>query len=343
MKLFKYRNENLSCFEWDNDILIALLGNARNKQGQLLGKMESLGFELRQEAQLETLTIEALKTAEIEGKLLSPAQVRSSFAKRLGINTETQLSSDEFTDAVVDMILDAIQNFDTPLTKDRLFNWYFPLRNNGDFQNDFSDSKSTISNENEMDAFIDWFNDEDSLDPFIKAGLAHLWFTEIHPFYSFNGMIARNIAAMILSKSDEVFFRFYTLSARIRNVQDSYKHTLDMVHRGLLDVTSWLQWFLNNLIKAISASEKMLAGVLFKQSFWSEIQLMEMNVRQKKILDILRKDNKIIITTQSWAKQTNCSADTALRDIQDLMKKSILKKDRAGGRSTCYMLYDDIS
>jgi len=343
MKLFNYQLNNLPDYDWDNDLLMVLLGKARNIQGRLMGKMASLDIELSQQANLETLTLEVVKSAEIEGEILDSRQVRSSISKGLGINIHDPVRVDEFTNNLSGVILEATLDFESDLTTERLLMWSRSLLLKGNLNDDFFSSKSSNYNEEEINKFIVWYNSEDSLDPLIKAGIAHLWFANLHSFYKYNGIIARNISKMILSKSDERTFMFYSMSDQISLDIKNYKYILEMTQRGLIDVTTWLQWFLNCFIKAINSSEQILGGVLLKQSFWSEIQLMRMNVRQKKILDILRKDNKIIITSLSWAKQTHCSADTALRDIQNLIKKNILKKDRAGGRSTCYMLFSEIS
>lgn len=365
MKLYIYQQKAWPQLTWDNEALFVLLGRVRNMQGKLIGKMESLGFELRTEAVLETLTMDVLKSSEIEGELLNPEQVRSSIARRLGMDIQGLVPSDRNVEGVVEMMLDAIQHFEKPLSTERLFNWHsalFPTGRNGmykiiagNWRNDSSGPMQVVSGamgkekvhyqapdsttlKKEMNAFVKWFNTEDKLDPVIKAGLAHFWFVTIHPFEDGNGRIARAITDMLLARADGSAHRFYSMSAQIRLERKEYYNILERSQKGSLDITGWLQWFLNCLLNALNATDQTLAKVLYKHLFWNKQSTTILNDRQKLLLNKLLDGFEGKLTSSKWAKITKCSADTALRDIQDLINKNILEKETAGGRSTNYCL-----
>jgi len=367
MKVYIYQQDDWPNFTWSSKTLISLLGQVRNLQGKMIGKMESLGFDLRNEALLETLTLDVLKSNEIEGQILNPEQVRSSIARRLGMDISGLVFSDRNVDGVVDMMLDATQHFDRLLTKERLFDWHlalFPTGRSGmykiivgDWRNDSTGPMQVVSGamgkekvhyqapnatelEKEIELFINWFNSVEKLDPVIKAGLAHLWFVTIHPFEDGNGRIARAITDMQLARSDGISQRFYSMSAQIRLERKEYYDVLEKSQKGTLDVTEWLEWFLNCLLNALKASEQILSRVLYKHKFWNENAKQVFNDRQVLLLNKLLDGFKGKLTSSKWAKIAKCSADTALRDIQDLMNKHILRKDTAGGRSTNYELID---
>lgn len=367
MKVYIYQQNDWPQFTWDNEVLLVLLGKVRNMQGKLIGKMESLGFELRSDAVLETLTLDVLKSTEIEGEILNPEQVRSSIARCLGMDIYGLVSSDRNVDGVVEMMLDATQHFEKSLTTERLFDWHsalFPTGRSGmykiivgNWRNDSTGPMQVVSGamgkekvhyqapdatklENEMNAFIEWFNSEDKLDPVIKAGLAHLWFVTIHPFEDGNGRIARAITDMLLARADGSSQRFYSMSAQIRSERKEYYSILEKSQKGTLDVTAWLQWFLNCLMNALNATDQTLAKVLYKHQFWNKHAVIILNDRQKLLLNKLLSGLDGKLTSSKWAKIAKCSADTALRDIQDLINKQILRKKPAGGRSTNYELND---
>lgn len=352
-------------FTWDNEILLFSLGKARNMQGKLFGKMESLGFDLRNEAILETMTLDVLKSTEIEGEFLNPEQVRSSIARRLGMDISGLVASDRNVDGMVDMMMDATQQYYKQLTSERLLNWHsalFPTGRSGmykittgDWRKDSTGPMQVVSGalgkekvhfqapdasslEDEMNAFIDWFNNEDKLDSVIKAGLAHLWFVTIHPFDDGNGRIARTITDMLLARSDGSSQRFYSMSAQIRLERKDYYDILEKTQKGNLEVTGWLQWFLNCLMNALNATDTTLAKVLYKSQFWKNHTTTTFNDRQKLLLNKLLDGFNGKLTSSKWAKIAKCSDDTALRDIQDLITKQILRKESAGGRSTNYEL-----
>ncbi len=365
--MYLYQQDAWPNFTWNNETLLVLLGKVRNLQGRILGKMESLGFELRSEAALATLTLDVLKSTEIEGEILNPEQVRSSLARRLGMDIPGLVFSDKDVDGVVDMTLDATQHFENPLTTERLFDWHcalFPTGKSGlykiivgKWRDDSAGPMQVVSGAmgkekihyqapdatqvaKEMNTFIDWFNREDKLDLVLKAGLAHLWFVTIHPFTDGNGRIARAITDMLLARADGISQRFYSMSAQIRLERKEYYNILEKSQKGLLDITPWLQWFLNCLMNALNASDEILAKVLDKHQFWNKQATQILNNRQILLLNKLLDGFDGKLTTSKWAKIAKCSADTALRDIQDLISKQILCKEPSGGRSTSYELVD---
>lgn len=368
--MYIYQQKDWPAFHWDNEKLLPLLGKVRNLQGKLVGKMESLGFELRNEAVLETLTLDVIKTSEIEGELLNPEQVRSSIARKLGMNISGLIESDRNVDGIVDMMLDATQQFDKSLTQERLFNWHFSLFPTGrsgmykiivgDWRDDSTGPMQVVSGAlgkekihyqapksvdliNEMDLFLNWFNKEESnQDLVVKAGIAHFWFVTLHPFEDGNGRISRAIADMLLARSDGISQRFYSMSAQIRKERTAYYDILEKVQKGNLDITDWLEWFLNCLLNALYSSNLILAKVVYKHNFWIQNASKIQNERQKIILNKLLDEFEGKLTTSIWAKITKCSADTALRDIQDLINKEIVQKSDDGGRSTNYVLIHDL-
>ena len=352
-------------FEWDYRILLNPLSRARNLQGKLIGRMEALGFSLRDEAILETLTTDVVKSNEIEGKFLNPDQVRSSIARRLGMDISGLIESDRDVDGLVDMMLDATQNYAQPLTKERLFNWHaamFPSRRSGmigitvaAWRKDEKGPMQVVSGplakekvhfqapsarlvENEMNSFFDWYNKESNIEPVLKSGIAHLWFVTIHPFDDGNGRIARAIADMQLARSDRTNQRFYSMSAQIERQKKDYYDILEKIQKGRLDIISWLMWFLECLTSALKATDTSLAKVLTKAKFWETHATTLINERQKFMINKMLDDFFGKLNTSKWANITKCSQDTALRDIQDLVMKRILSKEPAGGRSTSYVL-----
>lgn len=367
MKPYIYQRENWPEFHWDNEKIVNLLGKVRNLQGKIVGKMEALGFELQNEAVLETLTLDVIKSTEIEGEILNPEQVRSSIARRLGMDISGLVFSERNVDGVVDMMLDATQNYKQKLIKERLFDWHFSLFPTGrsgmykitvgQWRNDSTGPMQVISGalgkekvhfqapnsniiDKEMSLFLEWFNQNENIEPVIKAGIAHLWFITIHPFEDGNGRIARALTDMLLARADGISQRYYSMSSQIRVERKSYYEILEKTQQGSLDITDWLKWFLNCLLDALKASNLTLEKVMSKHYFWNKNTSLIQNERQKLMLNKLLDDFEGKLTSSKWAKITKCSPDTALRDIQDLMKKGILRKELAGGRSTNYELID---
>ncbi|TJW43745.1 MAG: Fic family protein [Mesorhizobium sp.] len=352
-------------FEWNSQDLADQLAAVRHRQGRLLGRMEALGFELRTEAVLQTLTEDVLKSSEIEGEVLDKEQVRSSIARRLGIDIGALALVDRDVEGVVEMMLDATQNYRQPLTDERLFGWHaalFPTGRSGmtkiivgAWRDEASGPMQVVSGpigrekvhyeapaaarlQAEMAAFIDWFNGGASLDPVLKAAVAHLWFVTIHPFEDGNGRIARAIADMMLARSEGSPQRFYSMSAQIRLERKDYYAILERMQKGDLDITAWLQWFLRCLDRAFDGAEEILANVLRKARFWEAKAGQPLNERQRKVVNRLLDGFEGKLTSSKWAALTKTSPDTALRDINDLVARGILVRDEAGGRSTSYSL-----
>ena len=365
MSRYIHEHKEWPDFVWNNKALLVQLGKVRNMQGRLIGKMQALGFLLREDAVLETLTLDVLKSTEIEGEKLNPEQVRSSIARHLGMDISGLVPSDRHIDGVVEMMLDATQNYKKTLTKERLFDWHaalFPTGRSGmykiiaaNWRDDSTGPMQVVSGamgkervhfqapaakiiSKEMNRFIMWFNDRDQLDPVLKSGIAHLWFITIHPFDDGNGRIARAIADMQLARADESNQRFYSMSAQIRNERSKYYDILEKTQKGTLDISEWLKWFLDCLIGALTATENTLAKVFSKAKFWEKHRVTSLNERQRLMINKLFDSFEGKLTSSKWAKINKCSADTALRDIQDLINKDALYKDPAGGRSTSYKL-----
>jgi Fic family protein len=352
-------------FLWEQKRLSERLAEVRYRQGHLVGQMKALGFQLQTEAVLQTLTEDVLKSSEIEGEHLDRDQVRSSIARRLGIDIGGLTAADRNVEGVVEMMLDATQNYGKPLTSERLFAWHaalFPTGRSGmskvkigTWRDDKTGPMQVVSGaiakervhyeapaagrlRAEMKRFLDWFNKEDSSDLVLKAGIAHLWFVTIHPFDDWNGRIARAIADMVLARSEQSAQRFYGMSSQIRQERKTYYDILEATQKGNLDITDWLRWFLDCLGRAFESAETTLAAVLTKARFWDQFSGADFNDRQRRIVNQLLNSFEGKLTSSKWAKLAKCSQDTALRDIEDLVRKGVLKKDAAGGRSTSYSL-----
>lgn len=363
--MYIYQRRGWPDFYWNQGRLINPLANLRHKQGKLIGYMAALGFPLRSEAMLQTLTLDVLKSNEIEGEILNPAQVRSSIARRLGIDTFGLVPVDRDVEGVVDMLFDATQNFTNSLTKGRLFNWHaalFPTGRSSMFKITVADWRTQDTGpmqvvsgpmgkervhfqapdaavlDTEMQLFMDWFNRDEPIDPVIKAAIAHLWFVTVHPFDDGNGRIARTIADMQLTRADGSAQRFYSMSAQIRKERNAYYDALERTQRGDLNITEWLDWFMGCLDRALSATEETLVSVLKKARYWEWLATKTLNERQRLLLNKLLDGFTGKLTSSKWAKIAKCSQDTALRDIQQLVDQGILEKEDAGGRSTSYGL-----
>lgn len=352
-------------FVWNSDKLLPLLTRVRHKQGRLKGNMEMLGFVMRSETTLITLSDDVLKSTEIEGEFLNPDQVRSSVARQLGLKVPGLIKSDRNVDGVVEMMLDATQNFNQKLTKERLFAWHaslFPTGYSGmhkitvgQWRQGVKGPMQVVSGplgrervhfeapdakkvNEEMKLFFFWFNSKQQIDSVIGSAIAHLWFVTIHPFDDGNGRIARALADMLLTRSDDDSQRFYSMSAQIRKDRKAYYEILEKTQKGNLDITEWLMWYLNCLDRALDVTDARLKSVLKKTQFWDKHTKTEINERQRKMINRLFDGFDGKLTSGKWAKMNKCSTDTALRDLQDLVKKKILKQDDAGGRSTGYLL-----
>jgi len=355
-------------FTWNAEALTFKLADVRHRQGRLLGRMESLGFELKREACLSTLTKDAVKTSAIEGENLNPEEVRSSIARRLGIDIAGLIPAGRDVEGIVEIMLDATQQFAKPLTGDRLFGWHaalFPTGRSGmrritvgQWRTPDAEPMRVVSGptgketvhfeapdagrlEKEMRAFLEWFDNGHEIDPVLKAGIAHLWFITIHPFEDGNGRIARAIGDMALARADATQDRFYSLSSQIEAERREYYDQLENQQCGTPDITKWLKWFLDCLGRAVSISETSLGNVLFKAQLWDTINQRPVNERQRLIINrMLEDDFKGHMNTSKYAKLARCSKDTALRDIQDLKDRGIFIQNPGGGRSTSYRLPD---
>jgi len=355
-------------FRWSHERIAEQLAAASRHQGRLIGRMEGLGFQLRAEAVLASLTEEVIKSSEIEGEVLDKEQVRSSIARRLGMDIGALPPVDRNVEGVVEMMLDATQNFDQPLTEDRLFAWHaalFPTGRSGmskitvgAWRTEKAGPMRVVSGpfgrehvhfeapeaprlKAEMRGFLKWFNGKESIDPVLKAAVAHLWFVTIHPFEDGNGRIARAIADMALARSEGTPRRFYSMSAQIRAERAAYYDILEATQKSGLDITDWLRWFLGCLDRAFAGAEGILAAVLRKSRFWERNEAAGLNERQRKVLNRLLDGFEGKLTSSKWATLAKTSQDTALRDIEELVKRGILMKDAAGGRSTSYSLVVD--
>jgi Fic family protein len=365
MTTYIHQRKDWPRFRWSGKAFARRLAAVRHKQGRLFGRMEALGFGLRAEATLRTLTEEVLKSSEIEGEILDREQVRSSIARRLGMDIGALAPADRHVEGVVEMIVDATEHYEAPLTEERVFAWHaalFPTGRSGmtkiavgAWRKHASDPMQVISGpagrervhyqapsakslRKEMRAFLDWFNRDIDIDPVLKSAVAHLWFVTIHPFDDGNGRIARAIADQALARSEHSAQRFYSMSAQIRKERKAYYDVLEATQKADLDITSWLEWFLDCLGRAIDDAETILAAVLAKARFWEKHAGASFNVRQRTVINRLLDGFEGKLTSSKWAKLTKSSQDTALRDIDDLIQRGVLKKDAAGGRSTSYSL-----
>ncbi len=349
-------------FLWDQDKLSELLIQLRHLQGRLIGGMESIGFHARDETVLQVLTQDVVKSSEIEGEILDQTQVRSSVARHLGMDIAGLDKTDRNIEGVVDMMLDATQNFDQPLTKQRLLNWHtslFPSVNKSyhkirvgawrtgivqvvsgrmDKQTVHFEAPPADRVEHEMKLFLEWFNRETTMDLVLKAAIAHLWFVTIHPFDDGNGRIGRAIGDLMLARSENSSRRFYSLSAQIQKERKSYYAILEQTQKGKLDITLWIEWFFNCLKRAIEDALSTLEKIRSKSQFWEELAEVSLNERQRKIINRMLDGFEGKLTSSKWAKITKCSQDTAYRDILDLIEKEILTKSSEGGRNTSYSL-----
>ena len=362
MAKYIYESESWPHFTWTEREIQVVLGKVRHLQGKLSGQMSMLGFSEKEETILSTLTLDVLKSSEIEGELLNYEQVRSSIARRLGIEYAGMVYSDRNVEGVVEMMLDATQNYNQPLDEERLFGWHsalFPSGRSGMHKIDTgcyrTGEMQVVSGpmgkekvhyqapppsvvKTEMDVFLNWFNNDSEIDLVLKAAIAHFWFIIIHPFDDGNGRIARTISDLLLARADESSQRFYSLSSQILVEQKVYYEILQKVQHSNGDITEWLLWFLNCLYKAIVSTEDTVQKILYKAEFWDKNKETNLNSRQRMMLNKLFDGFIGKLNTSKWAKISKCSQDTALRDILDLIGKGILIKSEDGGRSTNYEL-----
>ena len=352
-------------FHWNWERVSPLLASVRHHQGLLLGKVNSLGFDISQNVTVESLTASVVSSSRIEGEVLDIDQVRSSVSRQLGFGAAGLRIGDRNVDGVVEMMLDATERCSEPLTVERIKNWHrslFPTGFNnmgpltvGDWRDDASGPMRVVSGpigrqtvhfeapaaeliDAEMEAFVSWFDAPRATDPVVRAAVAHLWFITIHPLDDGNGRIARAITDMMLARSDRSSQRAYSMSEQILSERNAYYRVLEQTQRGTLDITDWIVWFLECLGRAISGSEEKLSAVLSKSRFWQAHQVVQLNARQRNMVNRLFDGFEGNLTTARWARMTRCSHDTALRDIADLIDKGILARNPGAGRRTSYRL-----
>ena len=354
---------------WDDTVVTKPLARVSREQGRLLGKMEGIGFDLRAEAHLRSLTDDVINSSAIEGETLEREQVRSSIARRLGMDVAGLVPADRNVEGVVEMMMDATSNYAKPLTAERLFDWHaalFPTGRSGmraikvgAWREDTEGPMQVVSGPmgrekvhyeappaariaEEVDVFLRWFAKPGDTPPLLAAGLAHLWFVTIHPFDDGNGRIARAIADMALARSEGIAQRFYSMSSQIRHERNEYYTMLERIQKGDTDVTRWQEWFLECLMRAIEHAHTTPGTVLTKARFWERFAQQPLNERQTKVLNRLLDGFEGKLTSSKWAKLTNSSQDTANRDIADLVERGALRKE-GGGRSTSYSLVTDVA
>lgn len=365
-----YEHQNWPNLSWDIERLSSKLADIRYRQGRLLGRLEGLGFELKQEASLNTLTHDVVKSSAIEGERLNAGEVRSSIARRLGIEIAGLVPASRDVEGIVELMLDATQQLSNPLTKDRIFDWHaalFPTGRSGMHRISVGSWRTLDAGpmqvvsgptgsekvhfeppsadrlETEMQTFLNWLNKSHDMDPVLKAGIAHLWFVTIHPFEDGNGRIARAISDLGLARGDGIPERFYSLSTQIASERKEYYDELEKQQRSSPEISDWLDWFLDCLGRAITKAEMTLGNVLFKAKLWKKIDQKSINERQRWIISrMLEADVKGHMNTSKYAKLAKCSKDTALRDIQDLKEHGIFVQNPGGGRSTSYRLPDQV-
>jgi Fic family protein len=352
-------------FRWDQSRVDARLAEVRHAQGRLLGGMDALGFDQRQSAQLESLAADVLKSSEIEGEQLDLESVRSSLARRLGVDAGALKTPERDVEGVVEMVLDATRNAAAPLDAERLWSWHaalFPLGRSGmrrivagawrqDPDGPMQVVSGTLGRERvhfeaptaarlpqEMGRFLDWFNGGPAMNWVLKAAVAHLWFVTVHPFEDGNGRVARAIADLALTRSEGSPQRFYSMSAEIRQERAEYYRILERTQKGTLEITPWMEWFLNCLDRSIANALRMRLAVVAKARFWQRLAEAELNPRQRRVLNQLVDGFKGKLTSSKWALLAKCSQDTAARDIQALVERGILERGASAGRSTHYLL-----
>lgn len=364
MARYIYQYDKWPNFTWDEQEINVILGKVRYLQGKLFGQMSVLGFSIKEDALLSTLTVDVLKSSEIEGEKLNYDQVRSSIAKKLGLDYNDTIYPSRDVEGVVEMMLDATQKYNLPLDEERLFDWHaalFPTGRSGMVKIDTGCYRSgemqivsgpmgkervhfqappPNSVKGEMDVFLEWLNSDSKLDMVIKSAIAHFWFIIIHPFDDGNGRIARAISDLLLARSENSAFRFYSLSSQILQERKVYYKTLQEVQYSEGDITEWIDWFLNCLYRALQSTQETIKKVLRKTEFWDIHNETLLNSRQRLMLNKLLDGFVGKLKTSKWAKITKSSQDTALRDIKDLIEKGILKQEESGGRSTNYELVD---
>ena len=367
MAKYIWQQEGWPHTTWENDSLSSILAETNLLRGKLLGRVAMFGFEEQYHSMLESLTQEIVHSAKIEGEDLNRDSVRSSVAMQLGLPYEGLPIPDHYTEGVVQVMMDAVQHYDTPVDAERLFGWHgalFPTGRSGLY-------KITVANWRQgeeimqvvsgplghqkvhyeapdsrnvphlMDDLLHWINEEKDIDPLVKAAVAHLWFVTIHPFDDGNGRLCRTLTELLLSRADNTSQRYYSLSSEIWNHRKAYYEHLEQAQKGTLEITPWIKWFLDTLKSAIETALAKTENVVRKTHFWEKYRTIALNERQHKVLNMLLDGFEGKLNSSKWYKINHCSQDTAIRDIKDLMTKGILRSTGEGGRSTNYELVEE--
>ncbi len=357
-----HERNNWTAFKWDASALTAILENVNRKQGLLYGRLASLGFDSKLKAMAENLTYDVVYSSEIEGIRLNFDEVRSSIARKLGIENVKQTAPSHYVDSVVAVMLDAVSHYDQPLTKDKLCAWqaaFFPTGYSEGSQIEVgiyrTNDEHIVSGmfgrekvhyiapapervEGEMAMFLDWFNKDENISSVIRSAVAHLWFVSIHPFEDGNGRLARIISDMLLARADKSEFRFYNISSQINKDKNHYYAILEKTQRGDGNITEWLSWYANTLSIALDEAENVVSTILNKSIFWQKASMVSLSQRQTDILNLFLDGYEAKIMSKTWASLGKCSKDTAIRDIQDLVAKGILREDIPGAKRPSYSI-----
>ncbi len=360
--MYIHERDNWTAFKWDASALTAILEKVNRKQGLLYGRLASLGFDNKLKAMAENLTYDIVYSSEIEGIRLNVDEVRSSIARKLGIETVRQTAPSHYVDSVVAVMLDAVSHYDQPLTSDKLCAWqaaFFPTGYSEGSQIEVgkyrTNEEHIISGmfgrekvhyiapapervEGEMAMFLDWFNRDENVSSVIRSATAHLWFVSIHPFEDGNGRLARIISDMLLARADKSEFRFYNISSQINKDKNHYYDILEKTQRGDGDITEWLSWYADTLSIALDEAENVVSTILNKSIFWQRASTVSLSQRQTDILNLFLDGYEAKITSKTWASLGKCSKDTAIRDIQDLVSKNILREDIPGAKRPSYSI-----
>lgn len=360
--MYIHERDNWTAFKWDASALTAILEKVNRKQGLLYGRLASLGFDSKLKAMAENLTYDVVYSSEIEGIRLNVDEVRSSIARKLGIENVKQIAPSHYVDSVVAVMLDAVSHYDRPLTKDKLCAWqaaFFPTGFSEGSQIEVGKYRTNEEHivsgmfgrekvhyiapaperiEGEMTMFLDWFNRDENISYVVRSAIAHLWFVSIHPFEDGNGRLARILSDMLLARADKSEFRFYNISSQINKDKNHYYDILEKTQHGDGDITEWISWYANTLSTALDEAENVVSTILNKSLFWQKASTVSLNQRQTDILNLFLDGYEAKITSKTWASLGKCSKDTAIRDIQDLVAKDILREDIPGAKRPSYSI-----
>ena len=360
--MYIHERDNWTAFKWDASALTVILEKVNRKQGLLYGRLASLGFDSKLKAMAENLTYDVVHSSEIEGIRLNVDEVRSSIARKLGIENVKQTAPSHYVDSVVAVMLDAVSHYDQPLTKDKLCAWqaaFFPTGFSEGSQIEVGKYRTNEEHivsgmfgrekvhyiapapervEGEMARFLDWFNRDENVSSVIRSAIAHLWFVSIHPFEDGNGRLARILSDMLLARADKSEFRFYNISSQVNKDKNHYYDILEKTQHGDGDITEWISWYASTLAIGLDEAENVVSTILNKSIFWQKVSAVSLSQRQTDILNLFLDGYEAKITSKTWASLGKCSKDTAIRDIQDLVAKDILREDIPGAKRPSYSI-----